>query len=299
MDESLHLLFPLFSSLVFVAGAMLARRATLRGTSPYTTTFLANILLAGCWVAVGCAQGELLAVSGWWPAFWIAVMFVGGQLCTYLAFQWGDVSLATPIFGVKIIEVALISAWVSQQPVPTRIGIAAGLAALGIAVIQAGAGQGSRGTVNARKAAVTIVLALLAATALSLFDVGLQRYGREYGPVTFLSGMFGLTGVLSCGLLPWVDRPSQIRERNAMKPLLLGGILMAVQAISISYSLGRFGDATRINIVYSLRGLWSVVVAWLFSHFAVTAEAKLSRRTIVLRLLGALLLLISILMTLS
>jgi hypothetical protein len=30
----------------------------------------------------------------------------------------------------------------------------------------------------------------------------------------------------------------------------------------MSYSLGRFGNAIRVNIANTLRGLWSVLLAW-------------------------------------
>ena len=115
MNDSLHPLFPLFSSVLFVIGAMLAKQATSRGASPYTATALANFCLAACWLIVGVARSDALPLAAWAPAFWIALAFVAGQLCTYLAFQLGDVSLATPVFGVKIILVAAISSLASDR----------------------------------------------------------------------------------------------------------------------------------------------------------------------------------------
>jgi drug/metabolite transporter (DMT)-like permease len=298
MDDSLHLLFPLGSSLLFVIGAMLAKQATSRGASPYTATALANFFLAVCWGAIGLVRGEGLPLAAWPPAVTIALAFVGGQLGTYLAFQLGDVSLATPVFGVKIILVAAISSLLAGRPVEPRLWVASLLATIGIAVIHADAG-GSAGGRSRRRAVLAIILALLAATSLSLFDVGLQHYGREYGAEAFLTTMFVFTGVLSLSLLPWADSPLHLRAIRAGWPLVVSAVLMAAQAMSISYALGRYGDATRVNIVYSLRGLWSVALAWLLVRLAASPEDNHSPRTLAIRLLGAVLLTAAVIVALG
>jgi len=299
MSGSFHLLFPLLSSLLFVVGAMFAKQSTVLGTSPYTNTAFSNLCLALFWTTIGLVRGFSLPWAAWIPAAIIAFAFVAGQLCTYLAFQLGDVSLATPIFGVKIIIVAVLSSLISDQGITVQIWIAAILAAIGIGVIQAGSSSSRATRLTARRAILTIVLALLAATALSLFDIGLQTCGRKYGAEPFLTVMFFCTGVISCGFLPWADRPLRLRQTGAAWPLAIATLLMAAQAVSISYALGRFGDATRINIIYSLRGLWSVGLAWILSRLAVNPEGGHSARTMVFRLLGALLLSVSIIVALS
>jgi drug/metabolite transporter (DMT)-like permease len=294
MSAPMHLLFPLFSSVVFVIAAMFAKQAGVRGASPYTSTILSNSCLAVIWATVGLWRGELLGPAGWLPAAGIALAFVAGQLCTYLAFQYGDVSLATPIFGVKIIIVAVISSLMAEKAVEGPIWVAAVLAAIGVAVVQAGS-TASRGVKRSTgRTALTVMLALSAATALSIFDVGLQIYGKRFGAERFLSTMFVLTGVWSLGLLPGADRPARVRQIGAGGPLAIAGVLMAVQAVSISYSLGRFGDATRINIVYALRGLWSVLLAWVLGRMAASPEGGHSTRTMAFRLAGALLLLAAV-----
>lgn len=298
MNDSLHLLFPLFSSIVFVFGAMFAKQTAVRGTSPFTNTALSNLCLALFWTSLGLARGTSLPWDALGPAVLIAFAFVLGQMCTYLAFQFGDVSLATPIFGVKIIIVAMLSSLLADQGISLQIWIAAVLAAVGIAVIQTGGGASRATPLTTRRIVSTIVLALLAATALSLFDIGLQTYGRKYGAERFLTLMFFCMGLLSCGLLPWANRPDQLRRLGVLRPLLCGALLMAVQAVSISYALGQFGDATRVNIVYSLRGLWSVGLAWILSQLALSPEGGHAPRTMAFRLAGAVLLTISIVVAL-
>ena len=64
---------------------------------------------------------------------------------------------------------------------------------------------------------------------------------------------------------------------------------MAIQAIGMTVTLGLYGDATRVNIVYSLRGLWGVLLTWFLArHFAQAASLP-GHRTMLMRLIGAVL----------
>lgn len=289
-----HLLFPLFSSFVFVFGMLFAKQAISRGASPWTSTFLANLWLALSWSLVAVWNREFLPVSGWWQAGLVGLSFVMGQLFTYLAFQHGDVSVATPVFGVKVIIVAVILAVLTDEQIAGRVWVGAVLATAGVGFIQAGAGSKRQGGMTAGKALLTIVLALFAAVSLSLFDAGLQTWGKAWGARQFLPAMFIATGILSCALLPVIDSARKLKSLSVMRPMVIGTILMAIQAMSMSYSLSRYGDATRINIVYALRGLWAVVIAWLFARLFGGAEAKYSAAVMLLRLTGALLLTASV-----
>ncbi len=244
-------------------------------------------------------QEEYLPVAVWWRAALVGLAFVAGQLLTYLAFRYGDVSVATPIFGVKVVIVALLLSLLAGEVVHARVWLGAVLATVGVAVVQAGASAPAHSHLTAGHAALTVLLALLASVALSLFDVGLQAWGRQSGAVPFLSAAFVFTGIFSCGLLPWVDRPARLRRLHVLQPLAIGSVLMAVQAMSMSYSLGQFGDAARINIVYALRGLWAVALAWLLARAFGGAEARHSVPIMLLRLAGAGLLTLSVFVALS
>jgi drug/metabolite transporter (DMT)-like permease len=295
----LHLLFPLASSILFVFGMMFAKKAISGGASPWTNTVTSNAWLAATWGAIGAVQGVPLSFAAWWQAALVAAAFVAGQLLTYLAFQYGDVSVATPIFGVKVVIVAIMLSLLGGETVAARVWLGAVLAAVGVAVVQAGARGPASGHLTPGHAVLTVLLALLAAVALSFFDLGMQTWGRQSGAAPFLSAVFLLTGVYSCGFLPWVDGPARLRRLRVLKPLVIGSLLMAVQAMSMSYSLGRFGDAARINIVYALRGLWAVALAWLLARTFGGAEARHSLPVMLLRLAGAVLLTLAVLIALS
>lgn len=290
----LHLLFPLASSIVFVFGILFAKQAIVAGASPWTNTFLANAWLALAWGLIGTTQGDLLWTVSYWRAALLGIAFVAGQLFTYLAFRYGDVSVATPIFGVKVVIVAFLLPLLASESVGPRVWISAVLATVGVAVVQTGTRAPGHGERTTGHAALTVVLALLAALALSLFDVGLQVWSPKSNAISFVTWVFFFTGLSSCGFLPWIDSPGRLKQLSAFRPMVIGSILIALQAMSMSYALGRFGDAARINIVYALRGLWAVALAWLLARVFGGAERGHSLRVMLLRALGAVLLTIAV-----
>lgn len=270
---------------------MLAKQAIERGASPWTGTFWANVWLGLIALTVCAVRKEFSPMELWGPAAATGALFVAGQLLTYLAFQFGDVSLATPIFGTKVLMVAALQPFVSGKHLSMRVWVAGALAAVGVILIQR-SGHRSEG-VSRRQVWLTIGLTLGAAFCLSLFDLFLERWGPRddvWAAWYHLSAVFAVAMVLSLGFLPKVDSPRQIRKLRAGRLMLGGTGLMAIQAMSMVYSLSRFGDAARINIVYSLRGLWGVLLAWALAGWLGNAEARLSRSVMLQRLGGALLL---------
>jgi drug/metabolite transporter (DMT)-like permease len=288
-----YLLFPLFSSVVFVLGMMLAKQAIDRGVSPWTGTFLANVWLALFWAGVAIVRGEIIPVEAWGDAALIGLLFVLGQLFTFLAFQFGDVSVATPVFGVKVLMVAAVTSLLAEINVPLNVWAAGALACVGIMLIQWSDGRAPANARTSRRG-LTIILALSAAFCLSLFDVSLQEWVGSWNSFAFLPVMFGAAGVLSLVFLPKVDGPKRLYELKATKWMLGGTLLMAVQAMSMCYALAEFGDAPRVNIVYALRGLWGVMLAWQLARTLGTNEATLGRAVMLRRLAGAVLLTVAV-----
>lgn len=294
----LHLLFPLFSSVVFVLGMMLAKRAIDRGVSPWTGTFLANLWLGLIWAGIAVARGSIVPVAAWSETAVVALLFVFGQVFTYLAFQFGDVSVAAPILGLKVLIVATLSSLLAGEVVAGRVWIAGALAAAGVIAIQL-SNRSATPDAKQGRTGLTILLAIGAATSLSLFDVGMQKWGPKWDSFSFLPVMFVMTVLLSVVFLPKVDSPAQLKKLGVRKWILGGTTLMAVQAMSMCYVLSTYGDATRVNIVYSLRGLWGVILAWLLARSMQSAEAGLPRGVMLSRLGGATLLTAAVLLAIT
>ncbi len=272
----MHLLLPLTASLLFVGGLILIKRAGAAGVGAVTTLFVANeaaaIAFSLLWLLGGAGQPWTLL---WQPAI-IAGLFMAGLMFTFAAIHRGDVSVAAPVFGVKVVFVAILLTLTGEESLPAAAWYAAVLATVGIGLIQ-WTGQGQR-----RHVVLTILLALSAATCYATFDVLVQRWAPAWGAGRFLPIVYAFVAVLSLGMLPWVDW-STVRTAGARRSLLFGAVLFAMQSLCIVLAVAEFGDAARINVVYALRGLWGVALAWLIAKKWGGAEAELDRSMLLLR----------------
>lgn len=277
----LHLLLPFAASALFVVGLMLIKKASSFGVGPWTVTFVANLWAALVFSTLLLMGGPGQPLSQLWQPAIIGVLYILGQVFTFVALSRGDVSVATPVFSVKVLLVAVLVTVVAHEQLPAGVWAAAALATVGIALVQrsSSASQHSR-------VAFTVAFALLAATTFSFFDVLVQRWAPAWGAGRFLPVAFAIAAVLSLGFLPWIDKPSLI-ARKAILPLLVGTLCIALQAICIVFALAHFGDAARVNVVYALRGLWGVVLAFAFARVLNSGEAGLSTRVMISRLIGA------------
>jgi len=61
-------------------------------------------------------------------------------------------------------------------------------------------------------------------------------------------------------------------------------------------SISIYRQATSANVLYSSRGLWSVVAVWAIGHWFANREQHLGARVLVWRVLGALLLMAAIIL---
>lgn len=291
MTFPLHLLYPLASSFAYVAAVLLLKRSAAFGVGLWRSTFIANAVTAVCFVPLWTLGGELPPWSEWWQPAFTAALFLVGQVATFLAIR-GDVSVATPVLGLKIILVALFSTLLLASPVPVQWWIAAVLSTLAITLL--GRGRGGSG----RAAGRTAVLAGVAATAFALSDVLLQKWAPAWGPGRFLPLMFWLVQGYSFALVPLFREPLRTIPAAGWRWLLPGCLLLALQAVGIGYVLAAHGDATAVNIVYSVRGLWSVLAVWLVGHWFRNEEQHLGGRVLRRRLAGAVLMLVAIVLVL-
>ena len=134
---------------------------------------------------------------------------------------------------------------------------------------------------------------------MTLFDLLIQRWAPAWGAGYFLPLTFCFAALYSLVFLPLANRPAELARQDVLALLLGGAFLMALQAIGMTLTLGVFGDATRVNIVYSLRGLWGVLLTWILAHQINTSGSRDSHRTMLMRLLGAALIGISVVVSVT
>lgn len=68
---------------------------------------------------------------------------------------------------------------------------------------------------------------------------------------------------------------------------LPGHWLLALNNAGVVLAIVMVGSATAVNIVYSVRGLFSVLLVWLVGHWFTNEEQRLGGHVLQLRLAGA------------
>lgn len=275
------------AALGYSVAALFSKQALSKGVGVLRLSFVINLIFVPVFALV--LLGHVGAVP-WsqilYPVATGALFFLG-QLFTFAAIRLGDVSLQTPVMGTKAVFVVLIAAFLGIQSISFEVMCAAVVSMFAVALLGFSGGR-------AERVGLTLLLALLSALFFAGSDLMISVYGGDFGAPAYLFITMVVNGLLSFGLIPFFNAPLREVPRASWLWTVVAGVLMAGQALLLGYSLARYEDAASVNIVYSTRGLWSVLIGLLgVSFFSMKSEA-VSRRLICMRFAGALLMCVSI-----
>lgn len=280
---------PLLASVLFALAALLLKRSTHWPVGVWRTTFLANLFtVVGFLLWVGLPKGVPEGASIWQPLI-VAALFMTGQVTAIVALTRGDVSIAGPVMGLKILMVAAFVTLLTDEPLPLELWLAAGLATVGVVLLNARASGGKYA-----HAGLSVGCGLAAAAAYGLFDVYVQMWAPRWGGAEFLPIVFLASGVLSLALVPLFEGPLIKIPRGAWGWLFAGGLLMALQSLAIVSAIAVWGNAATANVVYSSRGLWSIAAVWLVGPWIGLHDEGLTGRVLLFRVAGAVLLIAAV-----
>ena len=275
-------------------GALLLKRASDLGADVWRTARIVNYTTAALSLALWTLGGTIPEPSLWWQPPVAATLFFGGQVFSLLALNTGDVSVATPVLGLKILLVALLSTLLIGDPVSARLWIAAGLSSVAIALLNIESGRAHSHIGR------TIALAALGAASYACFDVLVQKWSPAWGTGRILPFVMLSAAAYSIPLRRF-DRPAG-GGRRAARPytrwLAAGAVPFAAQGLMFITSISIWRQVTSANVLYSSRGLWSVVAVWAIGHWFENREQHLGARVLAWRFAGAFLLMAAIVMVL-
>ena len=282
MERTLPLLLPLTAALLYVFGALLVKRSSDFGVGVWRTAFISNLTSAIIFQLLLPLGGPFRPELLWQPAL-LAVLFLFAQLFNYLALQRGDVSVATPVLGLKIILVALFTTLLLTQGISTKLWAAAMLSSLAVVLLN------RTGGAKHHHVGSTIFYAGMSAAAFAFFDVLVQKWSSAWGAGRLLPAMFWFVPVFSLVLVPFFRAPLSAIPRAACPWLMSGCVIIGAQSLMFVMVIVKFQNATATNVIYSSRGLWSVVVVWVIGHWFANRERHLGANVLRWRLAGALL----------
>ncbi len=286
-------LLPLCAAFLYVISALLFKRASAFGVGVWRTTFVANFIVAAVnsllWPLGGTFHAGLL----WQPAL-IAALLVAGQLCQFFAIERGDVSVAVPVFGIKVILVAFFTTWILAEKIEARLWIAALLSVLAVTCLNRR--DADRPT---RHVGITLLSGGLGAICFALFDVFVQKWTPAWGIGRMVPLIFLFGALLSFALVPFFRAPLREIPRGVWPWLAGGCVLLGTQSALFIGSFAMFQHATRANVLYSARGLFSVLAVWLIGAWFANDERQAGALVLRWRLAGALLMLTAIALVLN
>jgi drug/metabolite transporter (DMT)-like permease len=293
-----HILLPLASAILYMFGALLLKRASDLGADSWQTTRVTNYCTALASVFLLLLGGTIPDWSLWWHPPAAAVLFFSGQIFTLLALTRGDISVATPVLGLKILLVAILSTVLIGDPIGARLWTAAALSSAAIALLNV-----SRGHAHAH-VTKTIILAALGALSYALFDVLVQKWSPPWGTGRFLPIVMMTAAVYSLALpRSRAQHPASGSQnvasgfsRTYQGALAAGAALFAIQGLMFISSISFYRHATLANVVYSSRGLWSVLGVWAIGHWFANREQHLGMKVLIWRFVGAILMMAALLM---
>lgn len=288
MDHPYFLLQPLLWSWGFAMGGIILKRAMDHGTGPLRIAFLNNVA-AGLLFLPGLA---LLPHTMTWPMLeWpllSSLVYAMGQILFFLAMRTGDVTVLAPAMGVKVVFVALFTVLLGAGLMPGTWWAAACLAAGAVFLL------GMSNWHDRKRLARTAVLAVLSAALYGFNDLLVEMHAPAIGTMGYTAVMFAGVALSSFLLMPFFREPLRTIPRAAWPWAVGGSILCAAQSGGMAFTLGHYGEAPAVNVVYSTRGLWSILLVWAVGPRLGNQERAAGAGVMIRRLAGALLLLVAV-----
>ncbi|CAN5394706.1 hypothetical protein BH09VER1_BH09VER1_08380 [soil metagenome] len=238
------------------------------------------------------------------PAISGALYFVAQRLA-FSALSRGDVSLSTPLLGLKVIFVPLFSGLIYAATITSSLWFTAGLCFLGLFLL----GRGRPRHLSPKARYEAILFSVTAAAIFALNDVVGQHWARAFGMEPYLALMTATMAALSLGYFiprwmgkpqaPPADRASNAANAQTRCWLSVSSILLGLQGVVFALVLVHgYNNAAILNIAYSSRSVWSVLLITALAGAMKLPEGQLHRGEILQRLIGSVLIFISILLIL-
>ncbi|MGB0372430.1 MAG: hypothetical protein ACPGN3_13940 [Opitutales bacterium] len=135
---------------------------------------------------------------------------------------------------------------------------------------------------------LSISLALLSSLVFAVSDTLVGVFASDYGVSGFLFVLMSVNAVLSLGLIPFFNEPFSAIPRRAWPWMGGAALMLACQALLLNYTFGRYQQVAEMNIIFSTRGLFSVILAALAALLISKDKMAFNKSVFGMRLTGAL-----------
>ncbi|MDP0500692.1 MAG: DMT family transporter [Verrucomicrobiota bacterium JB022] len=288
METSVFYALAVVAALIYTVASLLQKQALEFHVGAMRVLFVSHWLFWLCVLPAGLLAPGQVDGSLWWAVLVTGLLSSAGATFSVLAIKYGDVSVAMPLMGIKVLAVAVLSAIFLAQPVPLAWWLAAVLTVVAVYLL------GRRRSHSGKSVWLTVLLATLASLTYAGMDVMFGAFAQRFGFFQFVAAKQTVVVASSFVLLPFFSGPLRSIPVKAFRWIVPAVMLMAVQFYMMTYSVSASGDPTAINILYSSRGMWSVLLVALVGHWFDNRESHVGRTVMIERFVGAGLLLVAI-----
>ena len=293
MTPALAACVPLTAGLVYALSALYIKQATVEGGGLWRVNFLINwgqaVFMAPL-LLLGHGPLDPIAL---WHILLTSLLFFAGQVSVFVALRFGDVSIVTPVMGLKVVMVAAMVTAFAHEKLPPIWWVAAAISTA--ATFLLGSGK--------RSANGSLLPALLggaiAAAAFSGVDVCFQMWADRMGVWRFSACVCIAMGLWSLALLPFLEGPWWRLPKSAQRAFWPGLAATIGQIVLMAYCVVQLKGAAWSNLLYSSRGVWSIVLVWFAGPAFGNSERDAGADAMVRRLAGAVLMLAAIALVLK
>jgi len=274
------------AGLIYAVAAIFTKRALAEGVGVLRLSFIINVTFVPVFALVLLRHEGAIPWDQWRYPVLTGIFFFIGQVLTFAAIRMGDVSLQTPVMGTKAVFVVIIAVLLGTEVVGLPIALAAVVSMLAVGLL-------SFSGVTGNRVGLTLGLALSSSLFFAVSDTMVGQHGRDFGIPMFLFIAICVNALCSLVLVPFFKAGLREIKRSAWPWVLLGAVLMAGQAVLLNFTLASYQNVAAINVLYTTRGLWSVLLGLIV--FGSTVKLSMGNpRIFKLRLAGALLMCVAI-----
>lgn len=219
-----------------------------------------------------------------WDQFWMILLMCAlvllGQTCYLSAMRYGDASFVVPMLGCKIFAVAGLSVAFFDQTYSSTVYFAALGAFVSLFFLNDGKLRGSP---------LALMFILLTCVFFAVADIIVVHVLQNgMGVLELAVFVFVVPAVLLMPLSPILFKDDWKVDRAFSKTLFIYAIVHFIGLVILMYAFKQAQEATMINIVQASRGFIAVGVVYLMARFGFSQIEQLTRRQLISRLIGGL-----------
>lgn len=284
-----EIIFPFLAAFFYCISIILVKYATRAKTLSGTSILVVNNMLSGLtFIPLILLDNTLPSLSNIWQPLLASAFCAVGNLATFICAERGEVSLMTPIMGIKILFVIMLSNIMLNNPLPHTITISGAICCLAVFIMGF-----SRKSISADKLRITILLAITACASYAICDVLMQKYAHNFTRYAMLS----LTSVaMPLSVIPFIPRLIREIPHCSKRTLIFGfssGLFMLMEMYLMFRSIVGEVGASLCNILFNTRGLISIVLIFILGKF-LSELKELNKSSALQRTIGASLILLAV-----